>query len=66
MVEVQDLKRAVLLKRSVQIPELPVHSRNHCGVSQALAENNESITARLKKKKLFCLYFMYIYIRVNT
>lgn len=42
MVEVQDVKRAVLLKRSVQIPELPVHSRNHCGVSQALAENNKS------------------------
>ena len=38
VVKAQDLKRAVPLKRSVQIPQLPVHPRNHCIVSQALAE----------------------------
>lgn len=41
IVKPQDLKRAVLFQRSVQVPEFSIDPRNHSVVGQTLAEKIE-------------------------
>lgn len=42
IVKPQDLKRAVLFQRSVQVPEFSIDPRNHSVVGQTLAERSSA------------------------